>query len=84
MPKKTKKQKMLADRRHDQQPLDMPPVLSFQFQPGQTQKQTQTPTKTPEDVSELAAVRADLIKTIILAVLAVGIELSVYWRFFRT
>ncbi len=80
MPKKTKKQKILADQRRQQTHvhLETSSPVSFQFQ--------LTPTKpkyeAPQNDAELTAVRADITKTIGLAILAIAIELVVYWRYF--
>lgn len=88
MPKKTKRQKVLADRRHsislpsislDEKRPESPQTPTFQFQSLTTKVQT----RNGEGISELAAIQRDLVKTIVLATLAVGIELLVYWRFFR-
>ena len=68
MPKRTRRQKLLADQRHDQ--LHLAPTFSFQAQ--------QTQEKRSEDVSELTAIRSDLIKTIILAIIAIGVELVLF------
>lgn len=57
---------MLADQRHS--------VPTFQFQSQPTQA---TPV---EDVGELPAIQKDLTKTIILAVLAIGVELLIFFE----
>lgn len=78
MPKRTKKQKLRAQGRHQLpvQPLSTP--IIFQFQSS-----VKIDTKQSENVQELMAIREDLFRTIVLAIVIIGIELSVYWRFFR-
>ncbi len=80
MPKKTKRQKLLADNRRHQSnvSVETSSPVSFQF------KATVGSVKphTPENTQELIAVRNDITKTIILAALAIGAELIVYWKYF--
>lgn len=80
MPKKTKRQKILADQRRQQTTisLETSSPVSFQFQ------SIPAKTKSPatENDSELIAVRADIMKTLFLAGIAIGVELIVYWRYF--
>jgi len=68
MPKKTRRQKLLADQRHES--ANPAPTFSFQLQ--------QTTKKRDEDVSELTAIRTDIMKTIILAIIAIGVELVLF------
>jgi hypothetical protein len=87
MPKKTKKQKMLAQqRRHTTStlPSNAPsvhvpetniPSLSFRFQ------ESHAPAKSIEntdDREELTVIKKDLTKTLVFALIAIVIELGVY------
>ncbi len=80
MPKKTRKQKILADkRRHDVGvSSDTTSPASFQFKASAIV----TKPATPENIEELLAIRTDITKTIVLAALAIGAEFIVYWRYF--
>lgn len=79
MPKKTKKQKLRAEERHHDVSTESvaPVVFNFRAEP-------QNDSKNIEEVHELAAIRSDLTRTIVLAIMAISIELVVYWRFFST
>lgn len=86
MPKKTRKEKLRADKRHvtvspATSPSDPPsgPTDSFAFR-----YQPRSPGKTnPVDANnDLAAIRHDIVKTILLAAAAIGVELIIYWKFF--
>jgi hypothetical protein len=88
MPKKTKKEKLRADGRHvhvssvastrPSLPVSdvVSPTFTFRLAP------TNAPQKTNEDISELHAIRTDLLKTIVLAVLAIATEFAIYWKYF--
>lgn len=86
MPKKTKRQKLRADRRHKSFIPLLPEVIPSAFPIPTAFQFKQTNPKviaiSAQDTEELAAIRIDLTKTIILAIVAVGVELLVYWRFF--
>jgi hypothetical protein len=87
MPKKTKRQKILArQRRHVLSSLstvtpsaqlpktdDASQTFSFQLSPPPVKSVT-----TADDLEELTVIKRDLTKTLILAVIAVVIELGVY------
>jgi hypothetical protein len=79
MPKKTKRQKILArQRRHIQlTPSSVTPTVSatFRFQESHAPVK---PIETVDDREELDVIRKDLTKTLILAVIAVVIELGVH------
>jgi len=66
MPKKTKREKIMAEHRRE----------TFVFRAPQ--KDTTTPL--PADTEELKVIKHDLAWTIILAVVAIGIELGIYWK----
>jgi hypothetical protein len=74
MPKKTKKEKILAEqRRHSPLPSISQNAFAFRV----AQKDTIQPQPNTE---ELTVIRHDLIRTIILALVAVGIELGIYTK----
>jgi hypothetical protein len=87
MPKKTKRQKILAQlRRHRQlTPSSVipsvqnresdPPVSPFHFQVTQTPGK---PVENVDDKEELIVIKKDLTKTLILALIAIVIELGLY------
>jgi hypothetical protein len=88
MPKKTKREKMLADRRHSfVQPLEINPSIPAGSSPSSAFQFRATTAKTHAhahtDTQELRAIQLDITKTIILAVAALAIEFAVYWQFFR-
>jgi hypothetical protein len=64
MPKKSKKEKILADLRR--RVLTKEPVAPVQ-------------TPNPQQSSELTAIKRDLYKTCILATLAIAAEVIIYW-----
>ncbi len=89
MPKKSKKEKILADLRrrvHTEQSLttriptlvkeDEDPVFSFRVK-----KEVITPLHIPplQQPSELTAIKRDLYKTFILAAMAIAAEVIIYW-----
>jgi acyl-CoA thioesterase FadM len=89
MPKKSKREKILADYRRKiqtQQSLTvhLPTLvkeetsLNFQFK---LKNEPQTPIRqsSAQDVTELVAIKRDLSKTFILATLAIAAELIIYW-----
>jgi hypothetical protein len=87
MPKKTKKEKILAKQRRlvspsvvsssASTPIENQPVKStFTFNAshsGTTRKLTN------DDAIELGVIKHDLAKTLIIASIAIAFELSVYW-----
>jgi hypothetical protein len=88
MPKKTKREKMLADKRHSFiQPLEIHSSIPAGSVPSSTFQFRATTTKTHAHVQtntqELRAIQFDITKTIILAGIALAVEFAVYWQFFR-
>jgi hypothetical protein len=88
MPKKTRKEKLLAQTRRHVAPsfvsqsatpvADTTVVSSSVFQfTAKTSKKTQQ--MIADDTTELAVIKTDLAKTLILAVLAIGVEIGIYW-----
>jgi hypothetical protein len=74
MPKKTKRQKILArERRHIPLPTSSP--VAFHFQEPATPSSPIVPSG---DREELIFIKKDLTKTLILALIAICIELGVY------
>lgn len=67
MPSKTKKEKLLTQKRRSQTPLSMP-TFSLSFDNSQNPK-----------TSDLAVVRTDITKTIVLGLIGIAAELSLYW-----
>lgn len=67
MPKKSKREKMLADTRRS----------TFQFVASPILKQSES--HEIADTSELTAIKKDLVKTVILATIAIAAELVLYW-----
>lgn len=92
MPKKTRKQKLASDRRHlrEDKPHSHPVDRSVTSQATASESglysfvSTRTTTSvrsvTPQESARLAAIKIDLLKTLILAAVAVGIEFFLYWR----
>jgi hypothetical protein len=75
MPKKTKRQKILAERRRVVTQTESIPSSSFSYQV------TETPiVSTSGDVTELAIIQHDLVRTIIFAFIAIAIEVGIYWK----
>jgi hypothetical protein len=66
MPKKTKKEKLMAEKRRPTYEYKNPHV-------------TETSIQKTDDMIELTAIKTDLVKTLILASIAIGIELTIYW-----
>jgi uncharacterized membrane protein len=94
MPKKTKKEKLIAEARRIIRESQMPgksvsPVVKSVNNPEQTQKSAYQWTtdksnysaKTQNDELEFSVIRKDLIKTIVLASAAVLVELMLFWKF---
>jgi hypothetical protein len=89
MPKKSKKEKILADIRrrvHTEQTLttQIPTLVKEEVAPAfrfQAKKEAIAPTRTqkPQQSSELSAIKSDLYKTFILAALAIAAEIIIYW-----
>jgi len=87
MPKKTRRQKILAQqRRHIQStpssvspssyvPQTNIPSVTFQFQPSHTPVKV---IENSDDREELTVIKKDLTKTLILAMIAIAIELIVH------
>jgi hypothetical protein len=84
MPKKTKREKIIAEqRRHSVSP-------SHSFEHRDTQEPTRPAfafrassndtASSQSNTEELTIIRHDLLRTIIFALIAVGIELSIYWK----
>ena len=89
MPKKSKKEKILADLRrrvrteqsltaHIPTPVKEEISPTFRFQ---LKKEANAPmyTQEPHHSSELIAIKRDLYKTCILATLAIAAEVIIYW-----
>jgi hypothetical protein len=88
MPKKSKKEKILADMRRrapTQQSLTthIPALVKEEASPTfrfQLNKKTAAPVWLPQqNSSELTAIKRDLSKTFILACLAILAEIIIYW-----
>ena len=89
MPKKTRKEKLLAQqhrntrskRTHltDQQPSPTQSATHY-FLPSVSMIHHQTIPPTQDDTHELSFIKRDLLTTVMLAAIAVGIEFALYWR----
>jgi hypothetical protein len=89
MPKKSKKEKILADlrrRARTEQSLttEIPTLVKEDASPTfrfQVKKEVVPPVHTPgpQQTSELTAIKRDLSKTFILATLAIAAEVIIYW-----
>jgi hypothetical protein len=89
MPKKSKKEKILADLRrrvHTEQSLTahIPTLVKEEAVPTfrfQVKKEAVAPahTQEPQQSSELTEIKRDLYKTFILATLAIAAEVIIYW-----
>lgn len=89
MPKKSKKEKILADlrrRAHTEQALmtHIPTLVKEEASPTfrfQVKKEANTPTRAmgSGQTTELTAIKRDLYKTFILATLAIAAEVIIYW-----
>lgn len=89
MPKKSKKEKILADLRrrvHTEQTLmtHIPTLVREEASPTfrfQVKKETNIPVRAQrqENITELTAIKRDLYKTFILATLAIAAEVIIYW-----
>ncbi len=87
MPKKSKREKMLADiRRRARQEYvasaQAPEQITththtFKFAPAVSAKTN--PVTSASDTAELTAIKRDLTKTVVLALIAIGAELALYW-----
>ena len=89
MPKKTRKEKLLAQqRRQVTKPSFSPPsnpvvstqasaMPSFQYNATVQSKINHT---TAIDTQELQTIKTDLLKTILFAMLAIGTEIGIYWQ----
>lgn len=87
MPKKTRKEKILAQARRSAVPIAMsrpaapgpstPISASYSFREPLIDKKHQK--QNNEEVIELSAIKSDLYKTILIAIGAFGIELYLYW-----
>jgi hypothetical protein len=84
MPKKTKREKIIAElRRRNQspsrpfEPRDAVQAPSSAFAFRASSKDT---VGAQSNTEELTVIRHDLIRTIIFALVAVGIELGIYWK----
>jgi len=88
MPKKSKKEKILADYRRKTQTqqsltVHLPTLVKEETSPTfrfQAKKETQIAAQqhSAEDVTELVAIKRDLSKTFILATLAIAAEIIIY------
>lgn len=79
MPKKSKKEKILADRRRLARVAQVQPASpSFQFQLADIPS-FESKSSSGQSVKELSAVKRDLTKTFILAALAIAVEVAIYW-----
>lgn len=87
MPKKSKREKMLADIRRrvrTERVLTVPAAVSpiktqpstFQFTMANSSKRQEAP---PANNSELIAIKRDLTKTVVLALVAIAVELVLFW-----
>jgi hypothetical protein len=77
MPKKTRKEKLLAQKRRMSSPTPISPIVSpFQYQSTQSAKKQQTALV---DTQELKTIKTDLAKTIILAIVAISMEVGMYY-----
>jgi hypothetical protein len=81
MPKKTKKEKIIADlrRRLQDQPTQLPKQpavsdISYRLPP----KKQVAKVETTDDTAQLLLIKKDLVKTLILTVLAIGIEFVLF------
>jgi hypothetical protein len=87
MPKKTRKEKVLAQQRRTSSYT--PPVssghipsgdhiisTSYQFRATHVDKVQEIK---QEDMMELTAIKRDLTKTLTLAIIAIGVEFYLYW-----
>lgn len=75
MPKKTKREKILAEV-HRKTTITAP---AYVFVPPDGQKQTMTPT----DAVEYTAIKRDLVKTLVLAAMALTTEFLLYFQIGR-
>lgn len=102
MPKKTKKEKIIAEYRRRIQSMANRPAVSKSFEKAVSENVKTSPTESPtsvyrltpktinlprtaspvtaSDVVDLAAIRHDLTKTVLLAAITVAIEFGLYWR----
>lgn len=78
MPKKSKKEKILADLRRKvrTEQSSVSPTFQFQMKKGQV---APVQTRNPQQSSELTAIKRDLSKTFILAALAIAAELIIFF-----
>lgn len=90
MPKKTRKQKLRADKRHVQPILNPVNGKESVIHPAseptfayQATVSAKTQARLLESQTELMAIRGDIAKTVVLAGIAIAVELAVYWRFYR-
>lgn len=88
MPKKSKREKILADVRRrvrTERVLSVSPSVSpihehaktFRFTLSDKAKPQEAPL--PVNTSELTAIKKDLTKTIVLATVAIAAEVALYW-----
>jgi hypothetical protein len=94
MPKKTKKEKLIAEARRIIRESQLPgksistvaktvnhPELAQKSAYQWTTDKTIYSTKTQTDELEFSVIRKDLIKTIVLASAAILVELMLFWKF---
>mgnify|MGYP001566810278 CR=1 FL=1 len=87
MPKKTRREKIIADYRnklrliHD---VHLPSVsATVSFQPTTHQPLPKHSTTFALDPKEFSAIRRDLVKTVLLATIAIAAEFGLYWYWKR-
>jgi hypothetical protein len=86
MPKKTKRQKLIADlhrRTSHSPPAPTPPVTDFKIEQPVFQLNKTISAKKQEnladDITELKVVKTDLFKTIIFSFIIICFEIGAYW-----
>lgn len=86
MPKKTKKEKIRAEHRRQQtvvsvmsqvQPVAVSQVKPFSFQLQPLQKPTET-VKIQTNTVELSIIKSDLARTLLLAFIAISVEVGIF------
>lgn len=80
MPKKTRREKILAElHRKTYEPLIASSAPQYAYQAVPTQPQSVT----LEYVTEYRAIKIDLLKTLVLASIAIGVEVMLYFKIGR-
>jgi hypothetical protein len=75
MPRKTKREKILAEHRRIVTHTGTPSSSSYTFQTTGATEAT-----TIKDTQELRVIQHDLIRTVILSIIAISVELGLYWK----